>query len=66
MKKITLDSSNITLLFFEFEIGFNFGSVFWDDEDLLNANYHGGTVPSGSFGRDTRINYCCRYIEYYF
>lgn len=46
--------------------GFNFGSVFWDDEDLLNANYHGGTVPSGSFGRDTRINYCCRNDGYYY
>lgn len=48
-------------MFFEFEIGFNDGSVYWDDEDAGNANSRGGTLPSGSFDDDTRINYCCRY-----
>lgn len=46
--------------------GFYFGSVYWDDEDAFNANSHGGTLPSGSFGRDTKINYCCRNDGYYY
>ncbi|XP_048743790.2 uncharacterized protein LOC125657178 isoform X1 [Ostrea edulis] len=39
---------------------FRSGSVFWDDEDNNNINRAGGELPSGSFGRNTRINYCCR------
>ncbi|XP_061198272.1 uncharacterized protein LOC133206329 [Saccostrea echinata] len=40
--------------------GFHQGSVFWDDEDEKNSNRQEGTLPSGSFTRDTLINYCCR------
>ncbi|XP_022296255.1 uncharacterized protein LOC111106032 [Crassostrea virginica] len=40
--------------------GFQTGSVYWDDEDRNNKNSYGGVLPSGEFGRNTRINYCCR------
>ncbi|XP_061198088.1 uncharacterized protein LOC133206174 [Saccostrea echinata] len=39
---------------------FRQGSVYWDDEDNSNKNAHGGTLPSGSYDRNTRIDYCCR------
>ncbi|XP_022298825.2 uncharacterized protein LOC144617945 [Crassostrea virginica] len=41
-------------------IGFKYGYVHWDDEDNKKSNRHGGILPSGSFGKDTSINYCCR------
>lgn len=47
---------------FDFEIGFKNGYVHWDDEDTRNSNKHGGILPSGIFGGDTRINYCCRFV----
>ncbi|XP_071798823.1 uncharacterized protein [Asterias amurensis] len=34
------------------------GFIFWDDEDV-NANTWYGTVPSGVYNRNTRIDYCC-------
>ena len=40
--------------------GFVSGYVYWDDEDSNNINSRGGSYPSGSYGRNTRINYCCR------
>ncbi|XP_052089245.1 uncharacterized protein LOC127725986, partial [Mytilus californianus] len=40
--------------------GFNVGSIKWDDEDHDNANSHDGTLPDGSYGKDTTINFCCR------
>uniref|UniRef100_A0A8W8LTD8 Apextrin C-terminal domain-containing protein n=1 Tax=Magallana gigas TaxID=29159 RepID=A0A8W8LTD8_MAGGI len=40
--------------------GFQYGSVFWDDEDSKNSNSYGGILPSGVYFWDTRINYCCR------
>ncbi|XP_052681062.1 uncharacterized protein LOC128161727 [Crassostrea angulata] len=46
--------------------GFSSGSVFWDDEDTFNDNSHGGYLPDGYFGSDTRIDYCCRNDGYYF
>ncbi|XP_048731680.1 uncharacterized protein LOC125657180 isoform X2 [Ostrea edulis] len=39
---------------------FRSGSVHWDDEDSRNKNSQGGELPSGDFGRNTRIDYCCR------
>nr|XP_022298495.1 uncharacterized protein LOC111107541 [Crassostrea virginica] len=45
--------------------GFETGSVYWDDEDSDNGNGHGGILPSGSFGGNTRINYCCREDGHY-
>ena len=54
----------LTLLFKLYNsIGFQTGSVFWDDEDDNNANGYGGVLPSGDFGRNTRINYCCRFVS---
>lgn len=41
-------------------VGFQPGSVYWDDEDSRNGNSHGGVLPTGSYGRNTKINYCCR------
>lgn len=32
----------------------------WDDEDHKNNNKEGGTLPEGSYGRNTYIEYCCR------
>ena len=40
--------------------GFRAGSVYWDDEDFLNANSRSGTLPDGTYGRDTKIYFCCR------
>ncbi|XP_061179204.1 uncharacterized protein LOC133187820 [Saccostrea echinata] len=40
--------------------GFLRGSIYWDDEDSGNDNSYGGTLPSGSYTRNTRIDYCCR------
>ena len=39
--------------------GFSSGQVYWDDEDSGNANWVGGVRVSGSFDRNTRIDYCC-------
>ncbi|XP_062566341.1 uncharacterized protein LOC134228673 isoform X2 [Saccostrea cucullata] len=36
------------------------GCVYWDDENSRNANKQNGILPSGSYGPDTRIDYCCR------
>ncbi|XP_071798869.1 uncharacterized protein [Asterias amurensis] len=35
------------------------GFIFWDDEDSNNHNEVQGTVPSGVYDQDTRIDYCC-------
>nr|AJQ21523.1 MACPF domain-containing protein 8 [Mytilus galloprovincialis] len=40
--------------------GFSDGWLYWDDEDSHNANGHGGTLPDGSYGSNTKIYYCCR------
>ncbi|XP_063443354.1 uncharacterized protein LOC134723741 [Mytilus trossulus] len=40
--------------------GFHMGSVLWDDEDKRNSNDGGGVLPSGTYNKDTLINYCCR------
>ncbi|XP_048743795.1 uncharacterized protein LOC125657184 [Ostrea edulis] len=39
---------------------FQSGTVHWDDEDSRNKNSAGGELPSGKFGRNTEIDYCCR------
>eukprot|EP00105_Crassostrea_gigas_P033714 XP_011457183.1 PREDICTED: uncharacterized protein LOC105349191 [Crassostrea gigas] len=41
-------------------MGFQPGTVHWDDEDSRNKNSDGGVLPTGSYGRNTVINYCCR------
>ena len=41
-------------------IGFSTGSVYWDDEDTANANWHSGTLPDGIYYFDTLIHFCCR------
>ncbi|VDI25369.1 Hypothetical predicted protein [Mytilus galloprovincialis] len=41
--------------------GFHMGSILWDDEDKRNSNAFEGILPSGTFDKDTLINYCCRY-----
>ncbi|KAL9962439.1 hypothetical protein ACROYT_G031543 [Oculina patagonica] len=40
--------------------GFGVGFIFWDDEDNKNENSKGGSVPDGTYDRNTKINYCCR------
>lgn len=40
--------------------GFTSGFVYWDDEDLNNDNSKGGTLPDGTYDKNTKIYYCCR------
>ncbi|XP_070568137.1 uncharacterized protein [Ptychodera flava] len=41
--------------------GFAAGYVLWDDEDdLPQGNALGGTLPDGTYDRNTLIYYCCR------
>lgn len=35
------------------------GSVFWDDEDIGNANDKDGTLPDGEYKTNTLIRFCC-------
>ena len=42
--------------------GFSEGFVKWDDDDTDNGNAHGGVVPDGEYGADTKLFYCCRYV----
>ena len=41
---------------------FRYGWIHWDDEDDRNSNSHGGTrtLPDGEYGRNTRMEFCCR------
>ena len=36
------------------------GWVYWDDEDYKNKNEIGGSLPYGSYNKDTKIYYCCQ------
>ncbi|XP_063442712.1 uncharacterized protein LOC134723013 [Mytilus trossulus] len=45
--------------------GFQTGSIYWDDEDRRNSNDDFGVLPSGAYGRNTLINYCCRSDGFY-
>ncbi|KAJ7370799.1 hypothetical protein OS493_029789 [Desmophyllum pertusum] len=40
--------------------GLESGYVFWDDDNYGNLNKKGGTLPSGEYGRNTRIEFCCK------
>ena len=40
--------------------GLTDGAVFWDDEDSHKENDKGGSLPGGSYGINTRINFCCK------
>ena len=40
--------------------GLNEGWIKWDDEDDNNRNIKSGSLPEGSYTRDTNIEYCCR------
>jgi CUB/sushi domain-containing protein len=44
-----------------FNLGFSSGYVYWDDEDLNNDNSRGGALPDGTYDKNTRIYYCCRF-----
>lgn len=40
---------------------FTTGRIYWDDEDSNNNNRVSGQVlPSGSYGENTAIDFCCR------
>ena len=41
-------------------LGFASGSLFWDDETLVNRNGQYGRLPDGDYGMDTKMYYCCR------
>ena len=41
-------------------IGFEEGSIKWDDEDTKNDNKASGVLPDGDYGKDTVVNFCCR------
>ena len=36
------------------------GWVKWDDEDYKNKNKAGGSLPDGSYNKDTVIRFCCQ------
>ena len=36
------------------------GFRYWDDEDRRNANTKQGVLPDGSYGGNTKTEYCCR------
>ena len=38
----------------------NPGWVKWDDENYQNTNKAGGSLPDGSYNKDTVIHYCCQ------
>eukprot|EP00057_Strongylocentrotus_purpuratus_P029092 XP_011683566.1 PREDICTED: uncharacterized protein LOC584567 isoform X2 [Strongylocentrotus purpuratus] len=40
--------------------GFTEGNIRWDDEDDNNRNSASGTLPSGDYGGNTRLYFCCR------
>ena len=40
--------------------GMKEGSVKWDDEDLSNKNQKKGTLPDGTYDKNTMIKYCCQ------
>lgn len=40
--------------------GFQTGSIYSDDEDDNNGNSLSGFLPDGDYGRNTRIDFCCR------
>ena len=40
--------------------GFSDGSVYWDDQDHSNFNSVSGVAPSGEYGCETLIYFCCR------
>lgn len=46
---------NSTMLFPNCVLGFDIGSIKWDDEDHNNGNGVDGTLPDGSYGSDTTI-----------
>ncbi|XP_062501798.1 uncharacterized protein LOC134178898 [Corticium candelabrum] len=39
---------------------FDGSEIYWDDEDSGNANQLGGTLPDGTYDRNTRMHFCCR------
>ncbi|CAB4008022.1 Hypothetical predicted protein [Paramuricea clavata] len=36
------------------------GWIRWDDADDKNGNSKGGSLPDGSYGKNTNIKYCCQ------
>ena len=42
------------------------GWVRWDDEDDNNANKKGGSLPEGSYDKDTHMYYCCQTAGYWY
>ena len=40
--------------------GFLRGAIKWDDENTHNKNRESGSLPDGTYNRDTYIKYCCR------
>jgi hypothetical protein len=40
--------------------GFHDGWIFWDDEDHDNRNSAGGTLPDGTYDKNTKMGFCCR------
>jgi len=40
--------------------GFKSGYIYWDDADSNNHDAAGGTLPDGTYDKNTKIFYCCR------
>ncbi|KAK6174005.1 hypothetical protein SNE40_017361 [Patella caerulea] len=40
--------------------GFSSGYIYWDDSNFHNKDHSSGSLPNGQYGRDTRVDFCCR------
>ena len=43
-----------------FSVGLKEGYIKWDDENFKNHNSYSGTLPDGTYDRNTVLWYCCR------
>ena len=40
-------------------LGLESGQVYWDDENDNNNNEKSGVLPTGKYGKNTKISFCC-------
>lgn len=40
-------------------LGLESGQVYWDDENDYNDNKKSGVLPTGKYGKNTKISFCC-------
>ena len=52
-----IDCTFVLLICF---LGFLRGAIYWDDENNRRRNRKSGSLPDGTYDRNTLIKYCCR------